>query len=167
MSPSDFCSRTRAIRGQRSRAIPVSVNKEKLLLCKHKHMYIVKERERERVRARYREGTGAIDISIIVTLCSTPILVSEKSFLLCQPLLRDPAAETPILPLIWCFESRFSHMSSSPEDFFSQTPVVDTRQRGVQWMAGAVDGGHRCSSALSLCPPCLHNQCRSDSGNSN
>ena len=38
---------------------------------------------------------------------SMPVSV-EKTILLCEPLLCSPAAETLILPLIWCYESLLS-----------------------------------------------------------
>ena len=40
-------------------------------------------------------------------------------------LLRDPAAEAAIQPQIWCFQSWFSNLSSSPEEcFFTDTGII-------------------------------------------
>ena len=49
----------------------------------------------------------------------------EKQMLrLCEPLLCNPAAETPILPPIWCSESLpFPHVWISGGVLLSQTPV--------------------------------------------
>ena len=42
--------------------------------------------------------------------------VCEQTFLLCNPC--NPAADTALQPLIWCFEGSFSQTSSSPEELF-------------------------------------------------
>ena len=48
----------------------------------------------------------------------------KKTLLLCEPLPCKPAAETPILPLIWCSDSfLFSHLFFSGGVFLPQTPV--------------------------------------------
>ena len=48
-------------------------------------------------------------------------------FLLCMPSPCSPAAETALQPLIWHFESLFSHVSSSPEEcFFTDTGSKDS-----------------------------------------
>ena len=43
----------------------------------------------------------------------------RKKHLSCESWSRNPAAETALQPLIWCS----TRESSSPEEFFSQTPV--------------------------------------------
>ena len=51
---------------------------------------------------------------------------AKKTLLLCKPLPCSPAAEIAIQPLVWSFESRFSHLSSYPADCFcSQTSAGD------------------------------------------
>ena len=48
----------------------------------------------------------------------------DKTFPLCQPLPCNPAAESAIQPLIWCFENISSYMVYFPEElFFSLTPI--------------------------------------------
>ena len=47
-----------------------------------------------------------------------------------EPLPCNPAAETALRPPSWCSES-----------FSSQRPSLGIHYRGVQWEAGAVDGG--------------------------
>ena len=70
-----------------------------------------------------------IYIYIITIIIITTILdagVCEKTFLLCKPWPRKPAAETALQPLIWHCESLSSYIgfsASAEECFCSQTPV--------------------------------------------
>ena len=48
-----------------------------------------------------------------------------RKLILCKPLPCDPVAETALQALIWCSESRYSHMYDSPEEcFFTDTGMT-------------------------------------------
>ena len=77
-----------------------------------------------------RMGRGPRKRSVFFTDSDTPGLVCsmtspvwEKTLLSWKPLPSSPATKTALQPLIWCSESLYSNVSSSPEEFFSQTPV--------------------------------------------
>ena len=54
-------------------------------------------------------------ISTVPVVLPVPV---NKTLLLCEPLPFNPEEATPVLPLIWCSDSLFSHVSSPPEEFF-------------------------------------------------
>ena len=56
-----------------------------------------------------------IHVHLQCELHSMPVSVKNTTLLLSEPLPCNLAAETPILPLIWCSESFFSLVCSSPK----------------------------------------------------
>ena len=75
-------------------------------------------RARRRARARPAAASPPPALDAHTGVCG-------KTLLLRQPLPCNPAAETALQPLIWCLESSFVFVSSSPEGwFFTDTGIA-------------------------------------------